>query len=599
MTKQIKIASVAIVSAFSLLFWILQLLGHADEPGELVALYRHYDFNYFYSIARLFRQGLGEMMLLDSPTAQGVMVKPLTHVVPYAFFVGIFGGWGFALGDLFAGLLRLFAAWYLVSAFIKDKTAAHVSALAFFFATGEYTITALGLRGFASGVWSIGIARPMIASSYFVLSVATLVRLPEILSSKPGLKRLFVPALPVTLLFNSDPYIFLSVMFLYVGCLVLWLVERRLELKTVLSYGAAIISLCLPFLIYAKIGDGAAQRFGIYPVTMQLLTIEIPSRLQLVFFILAVIGSALFYVTKREGIHSRLLMIASLLLGASFFSSIFFAVVNGFNVQEYQYGARFQQLAGFLIVCWLLVLANSFPRRSVVLAALIAIGAGSVSFVKHYDYSEEYARTSTEPEIGFGARYHPGWRESARHVLEAVKSKSNGQPIVVATLDGQMRILLSMRSNVYMFLPEPQQTLASDQELEERFAYMLLLLGVDAKTAMSLFANRDLNIAFVAGGKYQFNRIHVYGPLSEYERPYLDGLPNLRDNWALAVPKNEAERFGSYYAARLSEGPSSELFKKYKSPDVVLLPTELSATPRGYTQTWSDSNMKMFELGAR
>lgn len=602
-------AALAVIVVFSSVVWVWELVMNHGEPAELTALFRYFDYSYFGSIVRAPRHLFSEYMLLDSDST-GLVPLQLSTVLPYTFVHWLFGFWGFWLGDLFANLLRFGAIYYLASTFGKDKKLTAVMAFAFFFLSSEYVLGDYTSRGFVQGVWSLRIPRPMIPSSFLLFSVGVLARLPEILNrEKLKFGTLLLLALPVVLLFNGDFFSFIPVGFVYFGALLFWLQGRVVSASRIGQFVGAGALVAVPFFAYLKfVSRVALERAGSYPVWDQLLMIEIPSRLQLGMLFLSFVLAALALRSKtlpRAAV--RLAMIGTAVFGASFMASPFFAVVNSFSIQDYHYAFARDQLAGLLLCLWVLLLPVwilSVPRLRAHATPwlmgwflLVGVVTTAVNFSEVWDFAKKFAVMRTEPEDGFRGHYHEGWRKAAEGVLREVQSQAKDSTVVFATYDTHLRSLLQFVPNAYSYLADPQQTMASDTEIEMRFLILASLFRFDPTFFNRWITDRTLQLMFLSGGRYQFNRLSIFGRLSEYPAEALDSLKVRRDNWSLVAPKAEIERTTNNYRLLLQAPASDPIFVKYRLPDLIIIPREFgeAGIPLGYALLSSDAIFRIYK----
>jgi len=602
-----------LVSAYALLFWIVQWVYNWGEAPDVTALYSYWDYTYFNIIQRLIPFGFLDSILWESST-RGPLPYPLAGILPYGILNFIFGSTGFVFGDLLAHALRLTAFIFLVTPLFNDpvhgKRDRYLAALVLFFATSEFVLGDFRRFTIFHGIWGDRLPRPAMTSTFLLLALGVLIRMGS--KGLPQVSRKWVPlsALPVALLCGGDIYAFISVALTYVLIVGIWISNGSLTLKQITLFGVCALILCLPFIaLMQSLPAEYMARIGKYEYFDLLATLEIPTRYHLMLLFASFIGWSL--LKRKSTQHSQasnyalnLITVSLVLAGVSTVASLVNATVTGTGIQEYQFADRRDQFYGLMVCIWPVVLIAVTLKTSRTRLIPLCIGltlTASWVFYKRALFAQKTAQARSEPNP---VKSDPNdkWRDSANQVVRFLQEQTQQGQVVVATLDPILQILTTMNTKVYLFNPPPFQTTLPFQELTLRYYIVNELLGVEPAVLEPLLRERDTHVNYLTYGTFQFNRITTWARHDLYPPEALAKLREYRDNWYLFVPPVVHEALINEYrnfreAWKLKKGP----WNNWRGPDFIVVRTgtpHFSGSPQGFVLTLDTPDFRVYKRGS-
>jgi len=597
--------SVFLITIYSLIFWVQQLVHNQNEPINLTVLYRTWDYTYFNMIFRLFKNFLSEVLIID-PTGQNSFPYPIGSMLPYSIFTAIFGGWGFMLGDVFSNLLRLYAIWFFLKPISKSTNERAGLSVILFFLSSEDILGGFNNKWLMQGVWGTRIPRPMVTSSFLFFALGALLRIPEHFQSisKKSLRNTILLSLPFALMLNSDTFGFVSIALLTAILLLVWISIGRVDIKAILVFCLIALLLCLPSLYFiGGFSPEVAARLGQYPVFDLLATIEIPSKEQILLLVIsAFLTSVAYRVSTTDKKILECIGICTALFGCSFFASVFVSSVRGFNIHEYQYAYRRDQFAGLLIAMIGILTVRKiqeFLKAKTIFYTIVSMALAYVPFDKQYDFSKETSLKTSEPQGGYLGKSHEGWRQAAADLMKTIREKFADKDIVVGALDPQLMVYLTMHSNIYLYLPAPYQTTTNTEELIDRYLSFCILLNYSESEVAKAIMSRDVHINYLTYDLFQFNRFNVYDQLANYSAEALNNLKFYRDSWSVVVPEKEGQKiFNRYNELKNIIKSNGGKLTRFRNPDLIILnrdPSTDDKLPPGYRQLVQNTIFRVFE----
>lgn len=570
-------------SVFALIFWVLNV-SQNSEPIGLTALYRLYDYGYFPGINRFFGAFMGEYFLLDDYRS-GILSSPIAGILPYSLIEVFIGNWAYVAGDVVAHCFRFLAFWLLMGQVASSRSEQSWGAFALMFTTSQYVMGDYTTPWIIKGVWGIRIPRDLVTSIYHVLSFWALLKLPDVLGQqKVSIKNLILGALPLVLLINGDVHMAISVTICYLIFILYWSSQNTIYFSQAIFFSIIGVILNIPLLIQTKYSNPFVMiRAGQFPVLDQLSLTTIASKSEIILLL----GSFLFIgllkafkvsVNKR---YLDLVLFAAVAYGFSMVASFLFTSLTGTNIQEYQFPFRKEQMAGFLVaVIGITILSlvlnlsslssDAYKKRFAFIAGGIGLLAFAISFLGFYKFSSEMASKTAQPEImeGFGGALHSQWRSSAAELTNLL-DKEVTNPIVVASFDHEFMFNLLLNEDIFTYLPNPQQSVVSDEELVFRFLNFCSILNLSTQVVSKLLQSPHNQMRYLFGGKYQFNRFYTYKNLDQYPQELLKSYSRRNNNWYLHTPDEEVEKLLRQYV-EMQKG--SFIFpRKYIEPKYIIL----------------------------
>ncbi|MEI7595870.1 MAG: hypothetical protein WCK02_09000 [Bacteroidota bacterium] len=564
--KPLLILSYVLIISIPIIRFILNYWMNGFEDLGVLTIYRSNvgDIQYFQSIEALSKFNFSEVNILEN-IGHGVQGFPFASLLIDAFFFKIFGSLGFLVADILIFYL-FFSTLVLLFRIIGSgtKTAVIVSVI----------ISSSLIENLAPFIlpehfqwsfrlWGLRIPRPFITEIFIILTFCINFYL---LKNPKSKSKLILFSLGATLAILTNMDLFAGFQLLIIQLYVMFfIVENWKDYKTwiikLLWISSGFIVFIFPFLLQQYYIDPETTiRNGIinnptFPHLLHLL-LDLKPYLFIQITLITILFTIIWGLNKiylKHDENFRIYSYLSLLLAISLFSAFFFSIITNKIVHPHQFIDRLDRYLSYSIIfifIFLIMLVKKldvslnnsmFNQKIRTYLLIIFISILSVSAIKIIFSAKKNAQISSHltPKLYDIKNYRQNFNELA---LELNKINTV-RPLVLGTLDHQVRVYWQVFGHQYSYLPDVFCTTVSDNFAEKRYANFSKIIGLDSNQ-YSILTNKPSSILFgFPGFKYIANNMFQYSSSDDYyESDKIQMMQTNAFDLNIIVPKSAKKR---------------------------------------------------------
>ena len=492
-----------IAYAFANIYWIAEFRYAPKSPGIVHNLYQT-DDEYLPPTYNLSRGHISEFSVLEE--RGNIYPFPVAAMSIHAAFLLLFGDSGWMIADLLvtAGVVA-FLFWLFRCIVLNEYFAALTTLLLVLYSTEANLLESISHRLFLGDMWvfwGYRFYRPLVTTLFILLQLYAAVAVLRAVSQRQLLWRAAFIGITCAILMQGDIHAGLTACMVSAAFLIWSSVRIKRSFSQMLSvlgmYGLALLVVMSPFLYQATLAvPDLKRRWGMILIP-RLHPLFLPHTLQLLVFGIAAVIVLRLLIAWHEKLYQPgggwrwaqpiIAVLASFL--ASIIALPLSIVILGQGVQMGHFLDRAMRYRTLLIVCLLAAIVNfallHLARRRPALkwlqphewpvllkfVSLLALLVMPVAFyVKHglHAWSPNIQVRTFE-----GWPAVPGYRASFDQLSEFLSNRYNGSsPLVLGTFDDQIRAWWQAKTGQWVYLPDPDMTTLTDEEIESRLVIVL------------------------------------------------------------------------------------------------------------------------------
>ena len=570
-SKLLAVLPVLLVAfAFANIYWISEFRYAPQSPGIVHNLYQT-DDEYLPPTYNLSRGHLTEFSIFEE--RGNIYPFPLAAMSIHAAFLRLLGDPGWMIADLLAtiGVIGLLF-WLFRCIILNDYFAALATLFLVLYSTEANLLESISHRLFLGDMWvfwGYRFYRPLLTTLFILLQLYAAVAVLKAVSRRQLLFRAAFIGIACAILMQGDIHAGLTACMVSASFLIWSSVRIKRSFSQVLSvlgmYGLALLVVMSPFLYQASLATPDLKRRWGMILIPRLHPLFLPNTLPLLAFAVAAVIVLRLLIAWQEKLYQpgggRRWAQPIVAVLVSFLASIFALplsnVILGQGVQMGHFLDRAMRYRTLLIVCLLAAIVNfsllHLARRRPALkwlrppdwSVLMKVVCVLAMLVMPVAFYVKHGLHSWSPDIQVrtfeGWPAVPGYRASFGQLSEFLSHSYNGSsPLVLGTFDDQIRAWWQAKTGQWVYLPDPDMTRLTDEEIESRLSSFCRMLGFSEQNFTDALRNFYFDVTLLGALKYQVLPYYHFGSRDDYEPSQINNL-----EWysaEIVIPKSEMSR---------------------------------------------------------